>query len=328
VRSIPKPLFLGGLTLALLLLAIASLSAGRVWVPWSAWLSAGQDPRWAIVFGLRLPRTLLAIMVGGALGLTGAVMQGYTRNPLADPFVLGVSSSAALGAVLTLYFGAAGEASWMLPVAAMAGAAVGVMILLGLAGATSSIITFVLAGVIIQTVCTAGIALALNLAPNPWAVNEIVNWLMGSLADRSMEEVQLALPGIVLGVGIMLTTGRALDALTLGEAGAGSLGIDLGFTRLIMAVGVALAVGSCVAVTGVIGFVGLITPHLLRPIIGARPGALLIPSFLAGAALTLAADILVRMTPAATEIRLGVAMAALGGPFFLALLISMRRRLA
>jgi iron complex transport system permease protein len=299
-----------------------------VWVPWSAWLSAGEDPRWAIVFGLRLPRTLLALMVGGTLGLTGAVMQGYTRNPLAEPGVMGVSSAAALGAVLTLYFGAAGEASWALPVAAMVGAATGVAILLSLAGVTSSLITFVLAGVIIQTVCTAGIALALNLAPNPWAVNEIVNWLMGSLADRSMEEVQLGLPGIVLGVGILLTTARALDALTLGETGASSLGVNLGVTRLVMATGIALGVGSCVAVTGVISFIGLITPHLLRPVVGARPGGLLIPSFLGGAALTLAADILVRMTPAATEIRLGVAMAALGGPFFLALLISMRRRLA
>ena len=328
MKSLPRLLFLAGLVVLLLLLGLASLSAGRVWVPWSAWLSAGQDPRWAIIFGLRLPRTLLAMMVGGALGLTGAVMQGYTRNPLADPGVLGVSSAAALGAVITLYFGAAGEASWILPLAAMIGAAVGVAVLLVLAGATSSVITFVLAGVIIQTVCTAGIALALNLAPNPWAVNEIVNWLMGSLADRSMEEVQLALPGILLGGGIMLTSGRALDALTLGETGAGSLGINLGLTRLIMALGVALAVGSCVAVTGVISFVGLITPHLLRPIIGARPGALLIPSILTGAALTLAADMAVRMTPAASEIRLSVAMAALGGPFFLALLISMRRRLA
>lgn len=202
------------------------------------------------------------------------------------------------------------------------------MILPSLAGATSRIVTFVLAGVIIQTVCTAGVSLALNLAPNPWAVNEIINWLMGSLADRSVEEVQLAAPGIILGVVILLLTARALDALTLGETGALSLGVNLARTRLMMTVGVALAVGSCVAVTGVIGFVGLITPHLLRPLVGARPGGLLIPSFLGGAALTLTADILVRLAPAASEIRLGVAMAALGGPFFLALLISMRRKLA
>ena len=174
----------------------------------------------------------------------------------------------------------------------------------------------------------AGVALALNLAPNPWAVNEIVNWLMGSLADRSVVELRLAAPGMILGCLLLLTQGRTLDALTLGEAGARSLGVRLDVGRMMLALGAALAVGSAVAVTGSIGFVGLIVPHLLRPLIGARPGGLLLPSALGGAALTLAADILVRLTPASTEIKLGVAMAALGGPFFLALLITMRRKLA
>lgn len=305
-----------------------SLCAGRVWAPWSAWISQGEDPRWAIVFALRLPRTILAVLVGAALGLSGAALQGYTRNPLADPGVLGVSSAAALGAVLTLYLGAAGQASWILPAAAMAGAGFGVATLLALAGVTSSVVTFVLAGFIIQTVCAAGISLALNLAPNPWAVNEIVNWLMGSLADRSVDEVRMAAPGVVLGSLVLLTQGRAFDALTLGEQGARSLGVSLVRTRLLLATGVVLAVGSSVAVTGVIGFVGLIVPHLLRPFVGARPGALLWPSLLGGAVLTLAADILVRMTPAANEIKLSVAMAALGGPFFLSMLIDMRRRFA
>ncbi|WP_454760029.1 FecCD family ABC transporter permease [Caulobacter segnis] len=312
----------------LVVLFVASLCAGRVWAPWSAWLSHGEDPRWAIVFGLRLPRTILAILVGGAFGLSGAALQGYTRNPLADPAALGVSTAAALGAVLTLYLGAAGEANWILPLAAMVGAGVGIAILLSLAGISSSIVTFLLAGFVIQTVCGAMIALALNLAPNPWAVNEIVNWLMGSLADRSVEEVKLAAPGVVLGSVLLLTLGRSLDALTLGEQGARSLGVELGRTRLLMAAGVAIAVGSSVAVTGVISFIGLITPHLLRPLLGSKPSAVLFPSFLGGAALTLAADILVRMTPAASEVKLSVAMAALGGPFFLAMLISMRRRLA
>lgn len=310
----------------LVLLFGVSLCVGRVWTPWSVWTSH-TDPRAAIIFGLRLPRTILAILVGGALGLSGAALQGYTRNPLADPAALGVSTAAALGAVLTLYLGAAGEASWILPAAAIAGAGLGVAALLGLAGMTSSIVTFILAGFVIQTVCGAGIALALNLAPNPWAVNEIVNWLMGSLADRSVEEVRLAAPGVIVGSVLLLTLGRSLDALTLGEQGARSLGVELSLTRLLLAVGVALAVGSSVAVTGVISFVGLITPHLLRPVLGSRPGAVLVPSFLGGAALTLAADILVRLPPAASEVRLSVAMAALGGPFFLAMLISMRRRL-
>lgn len=305
-----------------------SLCAGRVWAPWSAWASHGEDPRWAIVFGLRLPRTILAVLVGGALGLSGAALQGYTRNPLADPAALGVSTAAALGAVLTLYLGAAAEAAWILPAGAMIGAGLGVAALLTLAGVTSSIVTFLLAGFIIQTVCGAAIALALNLAPNPWAVNEIVNWLMGSLADRSVDEVRLAAPGVLAGGLLLLTLGRALDALTLGEQGARSLGVALSRTRLLMAVGVAVAVGSSVAVTGVISFVGLITPHLLRPLLGSRPSAVLLPSGLGGAALTLGADILVRLTPAASEVKLSVAMAILGGPFFLWMLITMRRRLA
>jgi len=312
----------------LALLALASLSAGRVWVPWEAWSSAAHDPRWAIVFGLRLPRTILAVLVGGALGLSGAALQGYTRNALADPGVMGVSSMAALGAVLTLYLGVAGAAPWTLPLAAMVGAGVGVLVLLALAGSTSSLITFVLAGVIVQTVASAGVALALNLAPDPWSVNEIVNWLMGSLADRSVEEVRLAMPGVLAGSLLLLSLGRTLDALTLGETGARSLGVDLGRARIVLAAGMALAVGASVAVTGVIGFVGLVTPHLLRPFVGAKPGALLAPSFLGGAVLVLAADILVRLTPAATEVKLSVAMTALGGPFFLAILIGMRRRLA
>ena len=309
-------------------MSVMSLSVGRVWVPWEAWSSAAQDPRWAIVFGLRLPRTILAILVGGALGLCGAALQGYTRNALADPGLLGVSPMAAFGAVMTLYLGVAGSAPWVLPVAAVAGAGLGLLFLLMLAGATSSLITFILAGVIVQTVAGAGVALALNLAPDPWSVSEIVNWLMGSLADRSVEEVRFAAPGVLAGCVLLMSLGKALDALTLGEAGARSLGIDLGRVRILLALGVALAVGSSVAVSGVIGFVGLVTPHLLRPFVGARPGALLAPCFLGGAILVLAADMLVRMTPAATEVKLSVAMTALGGPFFLALLIGMRRRLA
>ncbi|PZR35886.1 iron ABC transporter permease [Caulobacter segnis] len=316
------------LTGLLILLFALSLCAGRVWTPWSAWVSNGADPRWAIVFGLRLPRTILALLVGGALGLSGAALQGYTRNPLADPGSLGVSSSAALGAVLTLYLGTASTAHWVLPAAAMVGAGLGVTALLALSGVTSSVVTFILAGFVIQTVCTAGISLALNLAPNPWAVDEIVSWVMGSLADRSVEEVRIAAPGILAGSIILLTQGRALDALTLGEQGARSLGVRLSRTRLLLVLGVALAVGSSVAVTGVIGFVGLIVPHLLRPWVGSRPGSVLWPSLLGGAALTLGADILVRLTPAAEEVKLGVATAAVGGPFFLWMLMAMRRRLA
>jgi len=328
VKTLPRPLILIGLLALITVLFVASMSAGRVWIPWNDWTAQRGDPAWAILFELRLPRTVLALMVGAVLGLTGAALQGYTRNPLADPAMLGVSTMAALGAVLTFYLGAAASAPWVLPVAAMIGAGAGVLLLLALAGATSSVVTFILAGVVIQTMAGAGVALALNLAPNPWAVNEIVNWLMGSLADRSVVELKLAAPGMILGCLLLMTQGRTLDALTLGETGARSLGVRLDVGRLMLVLGAALAVGSAVAVTGSIGFVGLIVPHLLRPLIGARPGGLLLPSALGGAALVLAADILVRLTPSAAEIKLGVAMAALGGPFFLALLIGMRRKLA
>jgi iron complex transport system permease protein len=324
----PSPLVLaGGLASVLLLLVALSLCAGRVWIPLNAVTAFGHDPRWTVIVELRLPRTLLALLVGAALGAAGAALQGYTRNHLADPFVLGVSSTAGLGAVLVLYFGLTAVSPWLLPAGAMVGAAAGLLMLLALAGASSSVVTFVLAGIVIQTMATAATTLALNLAPTPWAVDEIVNWLMGAVADRSFEEVKLAAPFIAVGVALLLSTRRALDALTLGELGARALGVNLAAVRLRIAIGVALAIGASVAVTGVIGFVGLITPHLMRPWFGNRPGALIVPSAVGGAVLLLAADVLVRMTPAAVEIRLGAAMAVLGGPFFLALLIRMRRRI-
>lgn len=325
--SARRLLLIGALLLLVAGLCALSLVAGKVWAPPSAFFDR-SDPRWPIVFELRAPRTVLAVLVGAALGLSGAAMQGYTRNPLADPGALGVSSTAALGAVLTLYLGAGAQAPWVVSTAAMAGALAAAALLLALAGIGASVVTFVLAGVVLQTMAGAGVSLALSLAPNPWAVNEIVNWLMGSLADRSVDEVRFAAPPIVAGCLLLLTLGRALDALTLGETSARSLGVSLPWTRALLAAGVTLAAGASVAVTGVIGFVGLIVPHLLRPFVGARPGALLLPSALGGAVLVLAADVLVRLTPGANEVKLGVAMAALGGPFFFALLLSMRRRAA
>ncbi len=319
---------IAGLLVLIALLSGASLMAGKVWAPLSAWTADGADPRWAIIFQLRIPRTILGLLVGAALGLSGAALQGYTRNPLADPGVLGVSAMAAFGAVMTLYLGLGASAPWVMAAAGMAGAMLGVAALLGLAGTSGGMVTFVLAGVILNTVASAGVALALNLAPNAWAAQEIIDWLMGSLADRSILDVEIAAAPILVGCGVLLTLGRALDALTLGETGARTLGIDLDRTRVLLAAGVGLACGAAVAVTGVVSFVGLIVPHLLRPWVGQRPGALLVPSALGGAALVTAADVLVRLTPSAAEVKLGVAMAALGGPFFLVMLISMRRRLA
>lgn len=326
LRAWRRPLLIAGLVALTMLLFVTSMMVGRVATPWSAWFDK-SDPLWTIIFGLRLPRSILAIAVGAALGMSGAAMQGYTRNPLADPGILGVSAMAAFGAIMTLYLGNGGAQTWVMASGAMLGALFGVVALMAISGAASTTVTFILAGVILNTVASAGVSLALNLAPSPWAVNEIVNWLMGSLADRSAIEVRFALPLIVAGLAILIITGRALDALTLGETTARSLGIDMGRTRWLLAVGMALTAGASVAVTGVIGFVGLVVPHILRPFLGARPSALLVASAIGGAVLVLAADILVRLIPTAAEIKLGVAMAAIGGPFFFALLLTMRRRM-
>ncbi len=327
MRSISARFLYSALLFALVTLSCASLIAGKVWVPWSAWFAVNDDPLWVIILELRIPRTILGVAVGFALGVSGAALQGYTRNPLADPGVLGVSALAALGAVMTLFFGVTISSPWLLSLGAMTGAIGGVAVLLLLAGATSSVLTFILAGAILNTVASAGVALALSLSPNPWALNEIVNWLMGSLVDRSNSDVFISIPLIALGCGLLMMTARALDALTLGDMGARSLGVNLAATRLLLALGVGLATGASVAATGVIGFVGLVTPHLMRPLVGARPGALLIPSGLAGTVLVLAAAIIVRLMPSVVEIKLGVAMAVLGGPFFLGLLLVLRRRL-
>ena len=301
--------------------------AGRVWIPPGRLFAAPGDPLGAILIQLRLPRTLLCLAVGAALGLCGAALQGYTRNPLADPALLGVSGMAAFGAVLAIYFGL--TQPWITPAFAMMGAGLGVAALVLLADAAGGAVSFLLSGAVLNLVSAAGVALALSLAPDPWASADITSWLLGSLQDRSFVDVETALPFIAAGMTLVLTSGRALDALTLGETGARALGVSLRRTQVLIAVGVGLAGGASVGVSGMIGFVGLVTPHLLRPLVGARPSALLIPSALGGAALLTAADILVRLAPGGGgEVQLGAAMAVLGGPFFLALLISMRRTLA
>jgi iron complex transport system permease protein len=312
---------------ALVALCAVSVTIGRAHIPLSAWFDAA-DPRWAIIVELRAPRTILALIVGAALGLAGAAMQGYTRNPLADPGVLGVSATAALGAVLTLYFGLTAATPWILPLAAIGAALVGVALLIALSGVSGSAITFLLSGIVLQSMAGAAVALALTLAPNPWATQEIIDWLMGSLTDRSFDDVGLAAPFVAAGAALLLALRPALNALSLGEASAVSLGVNLRRTQALLAAGVGLAVGACVAVTGIIGFVGLIAPHLLRPLTNGEPGRLLLPSAFGGAILVLAADSLVRLTPSASEVKLGVALSAIGGPFFLFALFSLRRRMA
>ena len=289
---------------------------------------AGEATAKLILYELRLPRALLGLMVGGTLGLAGATLQGLFRNPLAEPGIIGVSGCAALGAVVAFYSGMAASVPLGLPLGGVIGALLAIALLLALAARDDRVSTLLLAGVALSALAGAATALALNLSPNPYATVEVVFWLLGSLSDRSMQHVLLALPFMIVGAGLMLACGRGLEALTLGEDTASSLGISIRRLRSVAVIGAALAVGSGVAVTGAIGFVGLIVPHLLRPLVGHRPAPLMWISIPGGAALTLAADIAVRLIGGAVELRLGVATALIGAPFFLWLVLRLSRRAA
>ena len=326
---ITPSLLLGTLIVFLLLLSIASLAVGRapldVGSAIAQWMRGESTLATLVLIELRLPRTLLAVLVGASLGLAGAALQGLLRNPLAEPGIIGVSSCSAFGAVIAFYSGASFAAPLALPLAGIAGALVAVVLLYALAGREASTLTLILAGVAINGFAAAATALALNLAPNPFAITEIVFWMMGSLADRSLSHLQLAAPLMIFGWAMLLTSGRALDALTLGEDTAASLGVRLNRLRFMLVLGTALAVGSGVAVTGAVGFVGLVAPHLLRPLVGHQPSRLLAASALAGAVLVLAADIAIRLITIGPELKLGVVTALIGAPFFLMLVLRLRR---
>lgn len=285
----------------------------------------GEGPLPLVMQEIRLPRALLGLMIGAALGLAGAAMQGYLRNPLADPGLIGVSGSAALGAVIALQTGFAASTTLALPVAALAGAVVGVALVLALAGPRGGSLTLILAGIAISSLAGALTSLVLNLSSNPFAANEIVFWMMGSLADRSMTHVWIALPLILAGSLALATLGRGLDALTLGEDAAEAMGIRLTRMRLVLIFGTAAVVGASTAVAGAIGFIGLVVPHVLRGFVGARPGRLLGASALGGAAMLLAADIAVRVVLPARDLKLGVLTALVGAPLFLHLIYRTRR---
>ncbi len=311
-------------TFAMLLLVAVPLSllAGRVWV----------DPEVTpnalfILAELRLPRTVLALVVGAGLGAAGAAMQGYLRNPLADPGLFGIAPGAALGAVVALYIGVA--SAWLLPLFALLGAGGAMALLALIAGRTANpangIALFTLAGMMIASLAGALTSLAISLAPNAFAMSSIVTWLMGALTDRSWADVALAAPLTLAGLVVLRLAGRDLDAMTLGESAARSVGVQPGWLMALLVLGTGLTVGSGVAVAGIIGFVGLIVPHLVRPLTDRRPSSLIVPSVLAGALLVLVADVVCRILPLVTELRLGIALSLIGAPFFLMLLLRMRR---
>lgn len=321
------------LTLALGCLAaflfLASLAIGPAGIgpfeSFAALVGRGNQALVLVMQEIRLPRALLGLMLGLTLGLAGAAMQGYLRNPLAEPGLIGVTSAASLGAVVALQAGFAHAWPLALPLMALFGACCAVLLLLLLAGARGGSLTLILAGIAVGAMAGALTALVLNLSPNPYAAAEIVFWMLGSLADRSFTHVWLALPFMAAGWMLLALLGRSLDALTLGEDVAETVGVRLGAARLMLVAGVAASVGAGVAVAGAVGFVGLVVPHILRPLVGAVPSRLLAASALGGAAMVLAADVSVRLIAPDRDLKLGVVTAIVGAPIFLHLIYKTRR---
>jgi iron complex transport system permease protein len=322
---------MGALIVLVVLLLLLSLGIGPVRLSPLAVIDAlfggGSDVQQVIVREIRLPRTILGFAIGAMLGLSGAALQGLLRNPLASPSLFGAPQSAAFGAVLIISLGLADVRSWALPVAAIAMAFASVFALLVIAGRNAGLLILILAGLAISSLAGAMTALVMNLSSNPFVALEIAFWLLGSLEDRSFRHVVLALPFIVAGAILLWGQRNAFRALSLGEETAQSLGVDVDRLRLVVITGVALGVGGAVAVTGTIGFIGLVAPHLMRPLIGHDPARLLVPSALTGSALLLAADIAVRIIPSTSDIKVGVLTSIIGVPFFLYLIMRERRAL-
>ncbi len=313
--------------LALMAAAIASLFLGRVNVTPQALvdglLSSDVTLARLVVLELRLPRAVLAILVGAALGLSGAALQGLTRNPLAEPGVLGVTAGGSLGAVVSIYFGLSSVFALATPLLGLAGA-VGAGALTFAFGRGGTL-ALVLAGAAVSSLMGALLAMALNFAPTPYAAYEMSLWLLGSVSEKSWDHVLVAGPFVAAGMLLLATLGRAIDALALGETQAASLGVDLDRTRVLALLGVGLAAGAATSVTGAIGFIGLVAPHLVRPFVGYQPSRILAPAALLGAAFVLMADIATRLVHTASELRLGVITSLVGAPFFFWLVIRLKR---
>lgn len=314
------------LYLILCALALLAAAATLFWQPlqlWDLW-QHDRTAFWMILLELRVPRTILALVIGAGLGVSGAALQGLLRNPLAAPDILGTSTGAALGAVVTVYWLAfTGTAA--LTVGAMTGAVLALGALLLLAGRGPSTETLVLAGVAISALGGALTNLALSLAPSPYALYDVLFWLLGSLADRSRDQIFWCVPPMLIGIIMLLRTSRDLDQLALGDEVAQSLGVELARLRRSIIIASAMVVGASVAAAGAIGFIGLVVPHLVRPFVRQRPGRALLPSALAGAILLSLADMAVRFNVMGQELKLGVLTAMIGAPFFLWLILSRRR---
>lgn len=302
----------GAVLLAACLIGPANLSFGDVLRGLFSTTPAGE-----IVREIRLPRALAAWLAGAALGASGAAMQGLLRNPLADPGVLGVSAMAALGAVIAIYFNLASAVIWATPIAAILFALAATAILYAFGAGRLSPARLILVGVGLSSFAGALIALVMNLAPNPFILSDLVNWLFGAVANRSFDDLAFAVPFMIAGGALALIAAPGLSALSLGEETASTIGVDMKTTRALAIAGAALMTGAAVALAGAIGFVGIVAPHLARPLVGHDPGRVIFPAALVGGAILSAADLAIRLLPFDQEMKLGVAAALIGAPGFI-----------
>lgn len=278
---------------------------------------SGESFAREIVWEIRAPRALSGLLVGAALALSGAALQGLLRNPLADAGVLGVSGFASLGAVVMFAGGLAQVSPWGPPVMAIAFALMAAALVVGFGAKLKGAAALILVGVGLSSLAGAGVALALNLSPTPLALADLVNWTLGSVANRSWGDIALAAPFLAFGAVLIFSARRSLSVLALGDDAARSIGVDLIGARLRLVFGVAFAAGAATALAGVIGFVGVAAPHLVRARFDYDPARLLLPSALMGAALVSFADFGVRLAPFDQPLALGVAAALLGAPVFI-----------
>jgi iron complex transport system permease protein len=288
-------------------------------------LFGGADaPDRLVLWEIRLPRALAAYIVGAALGMSGAALQGLLRNPLAEPGVLGVSAAASLFATFSIYYGLAVLSPWVLPVAAILGALAATALITLAAIRTRSVVTLILIGVGLSSFAGAAMSLLMNLAPNPFSLSDMINWMLGSVANRSFREIGLVSPFLIAGTAILLFSRRGLSALTLGEEAATGIGLNLRNQRVLTVLGAGLVTGGSVALAGAIGFVGIVAPHIIRPFVRHDPARSLVPSALLAGLILVIADIGVRVLPTPNELKLGVVAALIGAPAFVWIAIQRR----
>lgn len=268
-----------------------------------------------ILWTIRLPRALMAALIGGGLGMAGAALQGLLRNPLADPGVLGVSAFAGLGAALTIALGFAAVVG-AVEIGALAGALAAGLIVAGLAARFREPEALILIGVSLSSLGGALTALIFNFSPSPVATAEVMNWLLGSVANRDLADIGRAAVPMALGAALCLWSARGLTMLTLGEETAALSGLPMARLRTAAVAGAALMAGAAVAAAGVVGFVGLAAPHLVRRMVRDEPGKVLLPAALAGGILLVLADLAARVLPSEQELKLGVVTALIGAPLF------------